>query len=62
MFLSHLEMSEEKGNALFLLKHLYILDHTVEEGVALQQISSYYSSEFFIFRHGSSIECSYEAI
>lgn len=36
-----------------------MLDHTVEEGVALQQISSYYSSEFFIFKQGSSIECIY---
>lgn len=44
MFFSHLEMSEEKSNPLYQLKHLYVLDHTIEEGVALQRISSYYSS------------------
>jgi hypothetical protein len=44
MFLSHMERDEERANPIFLLKHLYIMDQTVEEKIALDHIAGYYSS------------------
>ncbi len=44
IFLSHLEGDEEKNNSAFLLKHLYVLDHCVEEMTILDTIGYYYNS------------------
>lgn len=56
MFFTHMQIDEEKANPIFLLKHLYILDQTVEERTALDRIAAYYSSQFFTFKTGENIE------
>lgn len=56
MFFTHMQIDEEKANPIFLLKHLFILDQTVEERTALDRIAAYYSSQFFTFKTGENIE------
>lgn len=56
MFFTHMQLDEEKSNPIFLLKHLYIIDQTIEERTALDRIAAYYSSQFFTFKTGENIE------
>ena len=60
LFFTGLETEDERESSQFLLKHLYILDHTVEEGVALSQISGYYCSLFFNFHKGGKFEGTFQ--
>jgi hypothetical protein len=51
-----MEVDDERSDPIFLLKHLYILDQSVEEHTVLDKIAAYHNSDFLAYKTSSNIE------